>query len=322
MANDQRRMLLLEVLLLGGISAVLHQTGVFLLFFAVPVQLLAVKRGFASFMNAAMVSLGVIALWKGVQIMRIAVPGGDTTLIMLDLLLPAGVLGGLAMINWLGKRSQPLQEWLKFAGGILLSAMVIVPMLLYVRQSELFLAVIEGHYSFLQEQGLVDTVTFEQLFNQVLLMLMRSIGGFVAAMLLLNYYFGSGLGGDRNRLAKLQLPWWTMLIVLVGGVMMLLNMGGLPGIVAWNITTVFGVMLTFIGAAFIGSLVNKKVPPGRVRLFWIGGILLLMFVPFVNIAIVLLMPLVGVAETVVNLRERFLNNDMGKGVTNESHFER
>ncbi len=318
MSAVERRNPWLEIVLLGAVSAILHQTGIFLVFFAIPVQVVAVRRGSTAFLNAAMVSLGIIALWKGVQIMSIAVPDGDTTLIMLDILLPFSIFLALGMLSLLPKKGVWQNVWWRIAAACALAVLCVFPMLMYARVSPLFQSVIEAQYQFLLDQGmLVEDISLQDLQKQVVSMLFQGIGGGISLLVCLNYYFGASLGGDRQRLRQLVLPRWTVGLAIGLFAAGMFKVNGLLAVFVWNVFGFLAVLYSFVGVAVFAQVMSRKKTGPRKRLLWMGGIILLLLIPIVNITVLLLLPITGAVDTVVRIRERYRN----KGVTDESHFE-
>lgn len=287
---------------MGILSSVLHQTGFFLLFFAVPVQLLAVRRGKTAFLNGAMVSIGVIAIWKGFQIMRLNAAYADSVLVMLDLLLPVAIFCGLGLVNYI--RITPEEDWLKLAIGSLLAVLLIVPLLIYAQHSPFFIVVVEAQHAFLQEQGIMTEASVEQLLSRMMVMLFRGVGSIVTGMLAINYYFGASVAGDRTRLQRLKMPRYTIVAAAIAGVLILLNSYELLTIAAWNLMSVVLVLHALIGMSVFGKLIAHKVPSGQARWVFLGALLLIVFVPMVNVLVFISLPVAGIVDTLTNIRER------------------
>ena len=296
-----------EGMLQGFLSAVLHQTGVFLVFFAVPVQLLAVKRGIRQFVNAVMISLGVIAIWKGFQIMRISVPYGDSVLIMLDLLLPASLFAGLGFLNFV--RTGEGKEWHRLLIATCISMAGILPLLLYARQSPVLAAIADLQHEMFTEQGIINGLTRQELLDQLVTILFRGIGGVIAAMLAINFYFGSSIAGRKNLLQRLILPRYTLAIAGGAGGLLLTGTGGLLAVLLWNLVAILGVMYFLIGVSLIGILITRMLPRNQRRYLILGVLLLILFVPLANVVVLSGLPVAGLVETVFRIRERYWNKE-------------
>ncbi|AFG38046.1 hypothetical protein [Spirochaeta africana] len=292
-----------EGIVQGVISAVLHQTGIFLVFFAVPVQMLAVKRGIRQYVNAAMFSLGVIALWKGFQILRLSAPYADSVLIMLDLLLPASLFVGLGCLNFcsFGRHS----EWQRLSFGTLIAVIGIVPLLLYARQSPVLVAIVEMQHEVFSEQGMMNGVTRQELLDQLVTILFRGIGGVVAALLAISYYFGSSLAGSRQLLQRLVIPRYTIGIAAAAVVLIMIGAWTPLDLLLWNIAAILGVQYSLSGMALVSGALSRRFPGGQGRYLVIGVLLLVLFVPFVNVVVLVSLPVAGIVETVVRIRERY-----------------
>ncbi|MFW6363367.1 MAG: hypothetical protein ACOC0D_05930 [Spirochaeta sp.] len=297
-----------QATLMGVISAVLHQTGIFLAFFAVPAQYIAVKRGLQYYVNAVMISLGVIALWKGFQIMSTSVPYGDSVLIMLDLFLPAAVFLGLGVLNFAGReRIKP--EWIRISLGSLVAVVGVLPLLVYAQQSAFFAAVIEVQYEFYQQQGILQQTTQQDLMTQLMAVLFRGVGGMITALLSISYYFGSSLAGDRTRLQRLSLPRFTLAAAGICIILILVGTAGVIDVIAWNLAAIVFILYALVGMAVISRYLAQRFPGGQGRYLVLAALLIIIFVPLVNIVVLLCLPVAGIAETVFGIRERYWNKE-------------
>lgn len=305
--EDKQQKLSRDMIVMGVLSGVLHQTGIFLVFFAVPIQFLAVRRSWQGFLNGSMISLGVIALWKGFQILQLDAAQADSMLVMLDLLVPLAVIAGLAVLNY--RHLQIHSLWLIISLGGLAAMMLVIPFVLYAPRSPVFLALVELQHVFFTEQGLLVGVSLDELTSQMLLLLFRGIGGVMTALVALNYFFGNAAAGKNSRLQDLSIPRYLPLWAVAAVALLFFGAAGLFDIIAYNVLLVILLLHVLAGVSLVNLLLARRLPARQSRFLVTAVLFMVLFVPLVNIAVFVLLPVAGVLDTIFRLRERILNKE-------------
>jgi hypothetical protein len=318
---------LVEALILAGVSAILYNLGVGLPLFLVPLQIVRVRKGGKAFLLASGVAL--LATF-GVRLTLSSRTLGPASgpFLLLELVLLLGLVGGLAWIQLPELSDRPARLPGGRAARLLTAAaaagLVSIPLILYLRASQAFTGTLGQIFSTLA--GVLNQVSAqsldlnpgeqlvkpEQLQAMVGSMLLRSYLADYVLLLVFSWWAGSLIGARSagrpsgvTRLQDFRLPEgyvWPLIgslaVVALGQLVRI----GAAEIAAWNLALIMLFLYGLAGLGILRFLLARAGAPGGL---WVGLILMLIvlaFIPRVNLAIAILIPGLGVSETWIKYR--------------------
>ena len=318
---------MVEALILAGVSAILYNLGVTMPLFLVPLQIVRVRRGGKAFLLAC--GFALLATFG----VRLALSGrtlgpASRPFLLLELVLLLCLVGGLAWLQLPELSGRPARLPGGRAARLLAAAaaagLVSIPLILYLRASQAFTGTLAQIFSTLagvlnqvSAQGLdlkpgEQLVKPEQLQAMVGSMLLRSYLADYVLLLAFSWWVGSLIGARSagkpsgvSRLQDFRLPEgyvWPLI-----GSLALLGLGqlvptGPADIAAWNLALIMLFLYGLAGLGILRFLLARAGAPGGL---WAGLILMLVvlaFIPRVNLAIAILIPGLGVSETWIKYR--------------------
>ncbi len=316
MAWSARRRVAVETVALAAAALLFYRLGFLLFLFLVPLQVLYVRRGARPFVAALCgVFLG-FAVMRGLQLWTLAseLEGMSPLLLSADLVIPLGLLGGLALVNLpVTPRLQSVYRVL-MAGGLL--AILTAPILWFVGSTpELRDAVItqfEQVYQFVRESAgeagaampQFEEGEFAQVFLQAVQVLLRSYVFAFTMLLLVNWFIGNAVSGNWSRnpdtLKSFAVPerlLWPSLLAWAGVLATRFAGLGVLEYVVWNFGLIC-VMLYAIQGLSIMRFLFDRYGFGRLsRTVILGAMVLMLFMHGLNIILIVGIALLGVSES-------------------------
>ncbi|MBB6481303.1 DUF2232 domain-containing protein [Spirochaeta isovalerica] len=310
-----------EVSLAAVLSLIMSMTGLLLLFFMLPLQVMAVRRGEKGFLISAS---GVLF---GNLILKLALTPEAVTagsLIIADFAVFLLLIGGLYAVNF------KMGSFSKVWGFLIVTAtagLLSLPVLLYLGSDPAFLAVmtaqIESALAMLQQafQGdaVVGSITAEGMFRIFKDSFLSSYLAVYCFFVALTWRLGLRIGlksiGRENEQPKLQelnvpdrLVWFLFIPLTLVLLRMLLNGKGfdmdlgIAGFAVSNSLYIAGALYGLQGFGLLQFLMaRKQVNPGVRRMTgWLLPLSLLIFP--LNLAVIFLLPGLGVSELWINYR--------------------
>jgi hypothetical protein len=322
----------IETLIFAAVSTLLYRLGLGPLLFLIPLQVVYIRRGKKSFAAACALSLLLILVAGLLLARRWTLGSGDASqtglpvaapFLLLDLVVAATLIGALALIQLpemgvdLGGFRAPKITRIIIATGI--AGLISLPVILYLRDSEVFSA---GVREFIgvrldlmnsavaaQPETLlpgVQPIEIQELLQFITTIALRSFLFYFFLILTFGWWLGTIIGsrstGTRARItpvADFKLPdryVWPLIASLALVVLTLIFPIGFLQIVGWNFLLILVFLYGVAGLGIIRFLLKKmKVRPG-IRWLLIIGIVILAMTPRVGIAVLILIPGLGVSE--------------------------
>jgi hypothetical protein len=301
----------IETVALGLVSAFLFQTGLLLLLFLVPLQFLMVKRGPNSYVFSGMVAIAGILGTKLVQ--AVGLEAVDYILLFADVLLPIALVGGLYLMNV----SLPVQ--IRTVYRVLLATalgfVVTLPLVLYMGYAEVLSTAIRQQMALLESMiggsaAGESAVLFGSAEAQDLVVRLAQdvfFGSYVAGLcmvLCLNWYVGYRIARRYAEYApdvrRFRLPetlvWPFVLALGAGALTLAVDIGFLKYIV-WNSALVLLFLYAIQGFAIARHLLDRFRVSSGFQFLLAVLVVMLLFVPGVNLVILIGLPGLGVSET-------------------------
>ncbi len=324
MRADETRKLYLEI---GGFAlaaVVLHQLNLFVLLFLIPLQVLYLRRGWQSFVQGEALTLAATA---GIRLVQYVIGAGGmhAGLFVLDMLIPAAFLAGLALVNaprLQGERA--VVRLLVAAGGMgIISAPILVVLVRATGIEAVFQAQVEQLVEVLrsataENESYQSAVLRTFLDADRLYAMSRDVflSSFVAAYFLFltaNWWLGTfvsarytRLRGEVPKLVSFRVPDYTVWLLIGGlaGTLLDLSAGlGAVGYAFWNVTYTVAFIYGLQGLGIIGFALHRYRAPRSLRVAVGFGAVFLAFWPGVNLVLFIGVPALGVAEHWLKLRK-------------------
>ncbi|MBN2655682.1 MAG: DUF2232 domain-containing protein [Spirochaetales bacterium] len=310
-----------EVSLAAVLSLIMSMTGLLLLFFMLPLQVMAIRRGEKGFLiSASGVLFGNLIL--KLALTPEAVSAGS--LIMADFAVFLLLIGGLYAVNF------KMESFSKVWGFLIttaLAGLLSLPVLLFLGSDPAFQAVlteqIESALAVLQQafpgDSVVGSISADGMFRIFRNSFLSSYLAVYCLFLALSWRLGLRIGlrsvGRENEQPKLQelnvpdrLIWFLFIPLTLVLLRMLLNGKGMnldPGIAGFAVSNSLYIAGALYGLQGFGLLqylmARKNVNPGIRRMTgWLIPLSLLIFP--LNLAVIFLLPGLGVSELWINYR--------------------
>ncbi|MGA2977516.1 MAG: DUF2232 domain-containing protein [Spirochaetia bacterium] len=318
---------LLEILLFTLSSLVLYHTGVGIVLFLVPLQVVASRRGMRSLLAAAGIFLAVFLL---IRFWPYFLSRGQTSpdvLVWLEMGMVALLLLGMVVIN-LPLQRRPRSLFMALAATAF-AGIVAFPALLALSQSAAFQRSMDALFAEVAKTlssifapaadgaagslvaTLLEPARLRQLSEAVLL---RSLLAGYAVLITFSWWAGQAAAarapatfGVRPsfRFARFRLESWWLWPLIASGALILLDL--FFGISAWAYAVWnIGIVLLFLyglqGMAILWFLFDKYHLPRFLWLLLIVGFAILAASPSVGLFIILAVPLFGISENWIRYR--------------------
>ncbi len=294
------------------LSAVLFYSGFFTFLFAVPVQYSYTRHGGHRGVLAT-ISAGVLILAVHLfRVVRISSAVGAPEFVVLDVLMPLGMLAGLAVFNV--ARQYPW--WLRLLGGGAVALIAAFPSLRVIAllgqgNGELT----EQFNSMLNVMGVEHNhEIWVQLVRRIVL---SSIGLALTAGIAANWWLGTGIArrsdGAVLTLRRARVP-DRLVWMVIGGLAVVvatwITGAGRFAPVGWNFLLVGGFLFAIQGIGLIQHLLHLR-GVGAYGERWVLTLVLVgLFIPGVNVLVAGALPLLGISELWIDYRrgERYEGN--------------
>ncbi|MFP4330038.1 MAG: DUF2232 domain-containing protein [Spirochaetaceae bacterium] len=289
-------------------SALLYLSGALFMFFLVPLGALAVRRGSHGYQVAAVATLLVIAVTRGVQ------AGGALTPLLLlgEVSMPGGILLGFATIPAAGRRIRPWAY--RFALAVGIATVGALPVMVALGNAPGFEGVLEAQLvEVMQNLGAEDPqIAAEMIVEEAMEMVFRSFALLFALIIGLGALLGRHLVSRFSAeepytppVDRVAVPDESVWPLLVGWALVAMNALagiGFLGYLGWNLALVFTLIFAVQGVGVTAALASRSGMTARSRRLAAVGLVVSLFVPGVNMAIALAIPALGVSELWVDYK--------------------
>lgn len=336
---------MIEILIFAAVSTLLYRLGMGPILFLVPLQVLYTRRGKKSFGWAAALTLVLIIVIGAALARRWSTGEALTSATVISLQMPSLVfeltvgalmIGGLALIQLPEMTPQlRLPRYPRVTRLVLATAItgiLSVPTILYLTGNEAFFTNIEEFFTVLAEStnsAIIGTqsealpiaaqpIQTESLLRFIGMVLRRTYLFYYFLILTFGWWLGTIIGARSmgrhpglTRVADFKLPdryVWPLIASLALVVLNLIVPLEPLEVLAWNALLIFAFLYGISGLGIIRFLLSKlKVRPG-IRWLVIIGIIILAMTPRIGIAVLILIPGLGVSEVWLKYRREERSN--------------
>ncbi|MGM0431224.1 MAG: DUF2232 domain-containing protein [Spirochaetota bacterium] len=308
----------------AALAIVLFQIDIFYAMFAVPLHVLAYKRRDHIFYYATALTALVVGIQEIVRFSSLDIEGQVALLGAISAYAPASVLAGTVIYHWLDGRG--LRRLYRFLYSLSFAAVAGV-LLVLVFEGDSAPAVqgketLREQFDLLMQFGGVQSAAggmftesqIDALYRLTVATLKRSFLLGAAVQLGISIYIGRQIHIRRSLaqdswFAGFKVPEvfvWPFMISWAVVLLSQITSLGFLEIIAWNAGLVIGFIYFFQGAAILSFLVRKRgmrLTPGIMVLLFA----VLLFIPGVNIVLVVGIPLLGISE--IWIRYRVVNKE-------------
>ena len=313
-----------EVLGFAVIAIILYLTGFLTFVFAVPLQILMVKRGPRAYLMSSLTVLVAVIISALVNTRLMENEELKQMLIFIELLFPVMLMAGIFAMNMESPyRLRKLYLLLGVTGAV---GLVSIPIIYWLLQSEVFMTAMRAQVDYIvsalygspeaAETGL-DGGMLGRIFNPEAMMetlkevVLRNYLFSFFLLLTLNWRLGFGLGlrTRRERPPSLKgffLPdkmIWILLISWAGILGDIFFGVGPLGYFVWNAGLIFLFLYGLQGMGIIQHLLSRAEMTRGLQLFIIVMIIVVLFIPFLNILLIIGIPIFGVSEIWIKYRQ-------------------
>ncbi len=307
MWGPQSREVWIETAGLAVAAAALYASGFFALLFLLPLAALLRRRGFGALLWGAGIAVLGITIVDVVRLSRLGAGLGSSWLIAWNWTLPVGLLVGLVVMEApLPRLGRTLYRLL---AGWVAAMVVTVPLFLKVGADGTLRSFLESQFAALgaaPEAGEAGSSGAEMLADTAVRVLGNTYGVGLLVLLVLNWYLGAYLAyrfstgvAPPPRIARFVVPAravWVLIASVAGVVLTFFATLGPVEPVAWNVALVSLLLYGVQGIAVARHLLAHYRVQQGVRMLIIIGAIVLLFVPGVNLIVLLGLPGLGVSE--------------------------
>lgn len=312
-----------ELIGLSLLSLFLYKVGIFLFLFLIPLQVLSVRRGLKEFLYGTGIVLFFIFVFGIIGTRKIENSTLRLSFVMLELAVPAALAGGLLFVNidfeYLERK---LFKILAVTGIVgIISVLVIVAVLqnesymLFMKdQLRLFINQFKDIFigsTAYNEAMINEMLNPEKLFETAKEIILRNYLFVYFLLLAGNWRLGTNIGNrsvgeNVAPFAGFQLPdsfIWPLLISWTGVLVDNFFSLGFVSYIVWNAGLIFLLLYGLQGYAIIRFLLGKSNASRGLRLFAGLGIVFLLFIPGLNLLVMVGIPGFGVSELWIKYRK-------------------
>lgn len=304
------------ILLAAAASVLLFYSGLFAFLFAVPVQVVFTRHGGMRGLTAAGGTAAAIVVVHLLQVLRIDdASGGVLQLLLLDSLMPVGLLTGIAVFNlW---RRYPW--WARLLAGGAVGVVGAIPSLRILMQAGDGTGPLSQQLATMVEMlGVGENA--DAFVAMVTTVALSTIGVGMVSAVAANSWIGRSIVLRRYGLAQslrpARVPDDFVWLVIAGLALVIgswIGQWNRIGPVGWNVLLVGAFLFGIQGVGLVQHLLRRRgLPEGSER--WVVTVTLaLLFLPGVNVAVLVGVPLLGMSEVWI---------DYKRGDEYEGHSER
>ena len=310
-----------EVLGFAVIAIILYITGFLTFLFAVPLQMLLIKRGHRAYLMSSFAVLVAVIISALVNTRLMENEELRQMLIFIELLFPVMLMAGIFAMNLESPyRLRKLYLLLGVTGAV---GLVSIPIIYWLLQSEVFMTAMSEQVDYVLSvlygsPEAADTGgMFSRLFNPEAMMetlkevVLRNYLFSFFLLLTLNWRLGYGLGlrsrGIRSpSLKSFSLPdkmVWILLLSWAGILGDIFFGAGVLGYFVWNVGLIFLFLYGLQGMGIIQHFLSRAEMTRGLQLFIIVMIIVVLFIPFLNILLIIGIPIFGVSEIWIKYRQ-------------------
>jgi hypothetical protein len=293
------------LLLSAAASVLLFYSGLFAFLFAVPVQLVYTKYGpQKGMMTAAGTAIAIVAVHL-LQVTRLeTIPTDMVRLLFLDSLMPVGLLAGLTVIN-LDHRHP---WWGRLLVGSVVALLGAVPSLRLLALAGDGTGPLSDQLSAMVEMLGVSENT-DELIRTIQQVAMNTVGIGLVATLAANWWLGRSIVLRRYGLMQSLRPARVMndlVWVVIAGLAIVVGSefveAGFATSIGWNALLVGAFLFGVQGVGLIQHLLRLRGGTDRGERWVPTVVLMLLFVPGLNLLVMLGVPLLGMSEVWIDYR--------------------
>ena len=297
----------------GAAATVLYLSGLFSFLFAVPLQLVYERSGKREAVYGTGVGLVLIALTRLVQTARVTTLSGDMMpLLAMDIMIPAGIMIGLLAFNLV----RQLTWSLRLVGAGLIGIVGAIPLIVtFGGDSELNQVLQQELVPMLESMGMV--VDGSLLLEQVRRLLLSTIGLAMTSSIAANWWIGKQLSFRsalrlRSAIVDDRLVWLVIgglgLVVLgwIGSSAQGMSIA-VARYVGWNATAIGAFVFAIQGVGVIEHFLVRKGASRRSLRWTLMIVVLALFLPGINVAVIVGVPALGISEIWIDYKRRTVN---------------
>lgn len=293
------------LLLSAAASVLLFYSGLFAFLFVVPVQYVFTKYGPQKGVVTAAGTAAVVVVVHLLQVARLeSIPADMVRLLFLDSLMPVGLLAGLAVIN-LNHRHP---WWGRLLIGSAVAVLGAVPSLRILALAGEGTGPLSDQISAMVEM-LGVTENTEQMIRTIQQVAMNTVGIGIVATLAANWWLGRSIVLRRYGLMESLRPArvmndlvWVVIVGLAIVVGSEFVETGFATPLGWNALLVGSFLFGVQGVGLIQHFVRLRGGTDRGERWVPTVVLMLLFVPGINLLVMLGVPLLGMSEVWVDYR--------------------
>ncbi|MEE8441774.1 MAG: DUF2232 domain-containing protein [Spirochaetia bacterium] len=341
MPDHGRRAYWTDVVGLAVAAVLLFRSGLLLLVFLIPIQIVWVRRGERAGLLSSGFFLGALAFLKFVDYLRIRSmlngASGGLGLLFLDIVLPVAFLAGLYLLNTprlimrVADGVHELSVVERFGATVLTAAIIYVPTIVLVYLSGSVDGIIAAQVELISSLLIVVDATADEILALTRLVIRIFLSGFLFGFFIIlvgGWWLGTGLAlGKRlalpgpnevaERLRMLSItrfcvPGVMIWIVIAawGAVLvsMLVDVGWLS-FVMWNFAFLTLAMYAIQGLAVIWHLLDRRKIARAQRVGLAVALVIGLLIPGLNLVFLLGLPGLGISEVWVNYHRFDSNGD-------------
>jgi hypothetical protein len=290
----------------AGASVLLFYSGVFAFIFAVPVQIAYSRYGKEKGLIVAGVTAGLVIVVHLLQAVRFEAAGtGVVRILFMDSLMPIGILAGLSLFNV----ARHYDWWVRLVGAAAVALLGAVPSLHLLRQA----VIGEGP---LAEQ-LTDMLSVlginenpGQWIEMVQRIVFNTIGLGLLAAIAANWWIGRSFSrkglAPAGILRQAEVPDEGVWVVIAGLALVILawlrDVSLWIEMAGWNVLLIASFLFAIQGMGILQHLIVRRGAGPAAERWIVTGVLILMFLPGLNIIVSIGLPLFGMSEVWIDYK--------------------
>jgi hypothetical protein len=313
-----------EILGFAVIAIILYITGFLTFLFAVPLQMLMIKRGYRAYLMSSFAVLVAVIISALVNTRLMENEELKQMLIFIELLFPVMLMAGIFAMNL--ESPYHLRKLYLLLGVTGAVGLVSIPIIYWLLQSEVFMTAMRDQVEYIlsalygspeaAETGMNGGM-LGRIFNPEAMMetlkevVLRNYLFSFFLLLTLNWRVGYGLGlrsrGERAAgLKNFFLPdkmVWILLLAWAGILGDIFFGVGPLGYFVWNVGLIFLFLYGLQGMGIVQHVLSRGDMTRGLQLFIIVMIIVVLFIPFLNILLIIGIPIFGISEIWIKYRQ-------------------